>query len=249
MGIAKRKIAVYFTPAEYLARKHDGKTIVVVVDILRATTSICTALENGVAAIIPVSGLAEAKDLKKKGYIVASERNSDTLDFADMGNSPLHFLDENIRGKEIVLSTTNGTRAIEAAQDAFQVLIGSFLNISALSEYLSEQKEAVTILCSGWKGVYNLEDTLFAGALTRRLLQSGHFMLGNDAALSAYVLWIEISPAFSQFIKGTDAAKRLIKKGLKEEVHYCTKLDTAHCVPLLKAGKIVNISNHPSETN
>ncbi len=250
MGVDKRKIKVFFTPGEYLARRHDDKQIVVVVDILRATTSICTAIENGVAAIIPVAGLKDAKNYKSKGYIVASERDSNTMDFADMGNSPLHFMDEKIRGKEVVLSTTNGTKAIEAAKDVRQLLIGSFLNLSALTTYLCTQKEHVTVLCSGWKGVYNLEDSLFAGALAEHLLQNGNFALDNDAALSAFTLWNTMSPELAQNMEGTEAAKRLTMKGLKLEVDYCQKIDTASCVPCLKEAKIINIAdNVRPETN
>jgi len=160
----KRKIEVCFSPAMYHSF-HDDNSIIVIVDILRATTAMCTAFMNGAKSLIPVSTLEEAKEYKSKGYLVAAERDGIVCDFADFGNSPYNFQREIVEGKTIVYSTTNGTQAINMAKKAYKILVGSFLNISALASYITYENKDVIIFCSGWKDRFSLEDTLFAGAL------------------------------------------------------------------------------------
>ena len=147
------------------------------VDILRATTTICTAVGNGVEAIIPVASHEEARQLKAEGYLVASEKDGVQLDFADFGNSAFSFTRDAIGGKTLVYCTTNGTRTLEIAKGASNIVIGAFINISAVTEWLAGQQKDVVILCSGWKNKFCLEDTLFAGALTERLLDTGLFQV------------------------------------------------------------------------
>jgi 2-phosphosulfolactate phosphatase len=238
-------IEVYFTPEEYIARHSAHNHTTVVVDILRASTTICTALAKGVKAIIPVAQLEEARAYKKQGYLVASERNSDPLAFADFGNSPLDFLNTKLLGKEIVLSTTNGTKSIAAANNSQKVIIGAFINLSSLAQYLIQNEQNVTILCSGWKGVFNLEDTVFAGALSDLLSQSGNYQQGNDGAVAALALWKSVESDFITKMLLSEAAKRLLSKGLKKEIEYCFKVDQVKVVPVLKNGKIITQTLYP----
>jgi len=166
-----------------------SNSIVVIIDVLRASSAICTAFENGASAIIPVAEVAEAREYKSRGYLVAAERDGFVLDFADFGNSPFNFTREKVEGKTIVYSTTNGTGIINIASSAFRTVIGSFLNLSALSEWLVAQDRNVILFCAGWKNRFNLEDTVCAGAIAERLLKSGLFTTICDSTLAAMDLW------------------------------------------------------------
>jgi len=158
-----RTIEVCLTPV--LIHQHDlaGKAVVVV-DIFRATSCIVTGLACGIQSIRPVVEIEETKALGRQGYITAGERGGEQVDGFDLGNSPFDYQDESLRGKRIALSTTNGSQAILKSAGASQVLIGAFLNLESLAEYLIQQSQSVVIHCAGWRGAPNLEDTLFAGA-------------------------------------------------------------------------------------
>src|SRR5437016_4411967 len=127
----KKSVEVCFSPQLFDLFNHEDH-IVVVIDVLRATSSICIAFQNGVDHIIPVSSVDESMALKSQGYLVAAERNGEKIEGFDLGNSPFSYMDEHIRGNKIALTTTNGTQAIYAARNAFKVVVGSFLNLDAL---------------------------------------------------------------------------------------------------------------------
>ncbi len=150
----------------------------VIIDILRATSAICTAFENGAASIIPVATIEEARIYKSKGYLVAAERDGYVLDFADFGNSPFNFTREKVAGKTIVYSTTNGTGIINQASNAGNIVIGSFLNLSSLVRWISDRDKNVILFCAGWKNRFNLEDTLCAGAIAEQAV--GYIFILNN---------------------------------------------------------------------
>ena len=167
----KKNISVCFTPDQF-EKYADGKSIVVIVDLLRATTVISTAFENGINAVIPVQTLEEALAFKnKEGYILAAERNTKPVEGFAYGNSPYHYMNPRMKGKTLVLTTTNGTKAIHLAKK-HKVVTASFVNIDAVSEYLIEESNNIIILCSNWKNLFNLEDPIFSGALLDLLLNS-----------------------------------------------------------------------------
>src|SRR5690554_6495457 len=182
-------LEVCYSPALFDFHKNKD-AIVVVVDVLRATSSICTAFANGVSSIIPVQSKEEALSYKNKGFVIAAERDGLILDFADLGNSPYNFSEELVQGKNVVYSTTNGTKTIQtAASESKAVVIGAFSNISALTEWLIKQQTPVVILCAGWKNRYNIEDTVFAGALSERLLSSTLYTSICDSTTAAIDMW------------------------------------------------------------
>ena len=170
----QKKVEVVFSPEMY-RHFENHQANVVIVDILRATSAICTAFMNGVSQVIPVPTLEEAQSYKQKGYMVAAERDGRVMDFADFGNSPFNFTKERIQGKQVAYSTTNGTRAVHMARNSKMVVIASFLNLTAVYDLLSKKDEDVLIMCAGWKGKFSLEDTLFSGALVEKLLAGGGF--------------------------------------------------------------------------
>ena len=237
------KIETILSPALYPFRKMNGSHICVVIDILRATTSICTAVNNGAKAIIPVKTIEEAKEYKDKGFLVAGERIEDTFPFADWGNSALEFTRQRVEGNEIVHSTTNGTVAIALAKESnpSKIVIGAFSNLSALSNYLSEQENDVQLFCSGWNNTVSLEDMTFAGALAERLLQSGKFENKNDSTHSAIAVWNSAKDDLQGYMEKASHIHRLRKHKMDDVFDYTFQLDTCNVVPGLEDKKIINL--------
>jgi 2-phosphosulfolactate phosphatase len=233
MGNSKNRLEVCISPAIY-SKHADDANLVVIVDILRATSSICAAIHNGVKSLIPVATVEEARNMKEKGYMVASERDGYVLDFADFGNSPFNFTPEKVQGKEIVYSTTNGTRCIHMASHSKAVVIGSFLNISSLSEWLIAQNAPVLIFCASWKDRFSLEDTVFAGALAERLLNSGKYESICDGVTAAIDLWTMARTDLFRYIQKSAQKGRLASKGLDDCIEYCLTPDQTTVVPIFK---------------
>ncbi|MBI5219153.1 MAG: 2-phosphosulfolactate phosphatase [Bacteroidia bacterium] len=242
MSEQKNLIEVCFSPVLFPYYQNDD-SIVVVVDILRATTTICTAFHNCVKELIPVAGIEEAREYKKKGYIVAAERDGIILDFADIGNSPENFAPEIVKGKTVVYSTTNGTQAIEMASSCSKVAIGCFLNLDALSEWLTLQGKNIIILCAGWKNKFNLEDTVFSGALTEKLLNTGKFDTICDSALASADLWNIAKNDIINYMTKAAHRRRLKKMKLDHVIPYCFSLNRTNVIPIVSKNKIINISS------
>ena len=169
----------------------DRKSIVVVVDVLRATSTMCIAFEKGIEKMIPVSTVEEALEYRESNpnYILAAERNGAPVKGFDFGNSPQSYLELDMSGKTVVMTTTNGTKSISIAKKDHDVAIGSLLNLDAISKWLISQERDVIIFCAGWKDKFNLEDTLFAGALAQQLVDSDLYNNFCDATQAAQILW------------------------------------------------------------
>ncbi len=242
----KNKIEVCFTPAIFKLFENP-EAIVVIVDILRATSAICTAFMNGVRRIIPVATLEEAQLYKNKGYMVAAERDGIVRDFADFGNSPFNFTSERIAGKEIVYSTTNGTNSIMLAKNHFRVLIGAYLNISAISEYVISQRRDLLILCAGWKNKFNLEDTLFAGALSDLVLADDGYYTICDSALASMDIWSMAKSNLLGYVEKAAQRHRLKKNKLDDVIEYCHTFDQTNIIPALKDTYLVKLDELESK--
>lgn len=230
------KLEVSFSPDLYNVYRND-EAIVVVIDIFRATSAICNAFEFGVNSIIPVKEVEEAKEYQQKGYIAAAERQGQVVEGFDLGNSPFHYMNDEVRGRDVVLTTTNGTRAISIALDAHQIVIGSFLNITALSNYLKKQERDVLLLCAGWKGRYNLEDSLFAGAMVDRLAGDVFNEL-SDSATSAQHMFHSAKGDYDAFLKNSSHRRRLSNLNLEKDIAFCLREDETEIVPILKDGAL-----------
>ena len=234
----KKPVEVCFSPGLFQDILTKDDFIVVLVDVLRATTTIITAVANGVEAIIPVATHDEARWLKSQGFLVASEKDGVQVDFADFGNSAFSFTSDAIGGKTLVYCTTNGTRALEIAKGASSIAIGAFVNISALTEWLAGRRKNVVILCSGWKNKFCLEDTLFAGALTQRLLNTGLFQSDCDSANAAMDLWNLAEGDVLGYIEKAAQRHRLKKLGLDDVIPYSFACDQVKVVPVFD-GKLI----------
>ncbi|MBN2680868.1 MAG: 2-phosphosulfolactate phosphatase [Bacteroidales bacterium] len=226
------KLEVCFSPIQFPLFQTDDK-IVVVVDILRATTVITTMFINGVNKVIPVKTIEEAKELKKTGLLVVAERDGQKLDFADFGNSPFYFTKEVVENKTLVYSTTNGTNALTLGLNSNKVIVGSFLNISSIVEYLNKSLTDVIILCAGWKDRFSLEDCLFAGALTKKLLEAGCFYTKCDSANASVDLWEKAQENLDAYLEKVAQKHRLQKLGLHNVIPYCFEHDKTNLIPYL----------------
>lgn len=229
------------SPALFNRFENKG-AIVVIIDVLRASSAICTAFSNGAVSIIPVAEISKAKEYKKQGYLVAAERDGFVLDFADFGNSPFNFTREMVKGKTIVYSTTNCTRIIELASSSYKTVIGAFINISALSDWLLKEGRDVILLCAGWKDKVNLEDTLCAGAFAQRLLKDPVFYTICDSAKLGLDLWEIAGTDPLGYIEKAAQRSRLREKGLDDCIEYCMTPDKSRAIPLMENGRLKDIT-------
>ena len=235
----KKNISVCFT-ADQFDKFSDGKSTVVVVDLLRATSVISTAFMQGVKEIIPVQTLEEALFYKgKKGYIVAAERNAKPIDGFDYGNSPYHYINADVEGKILVLTTTNGTKAINNAKD-HKVITASYINIDAVVQYLLKDNKDVIILCSGWKGFFNLEDPIFAGTLSNVLLDSNKFSSVCDSLFASIELMKNAGDNLFEYLSNSSHRRRLKSLNMEEDTRYClSPPKKSDIIPILKGDRLI----------
>ena len=216
-------------------------SIVVIIDVFRATSTIATALYNGAARVIPVSGVDECKKLGSEldGCITAGEREGKVIEGLQYGNSPAEYPREFIEGKTLVITTTNGTKLLHMAfaQGCSQVITGSFPNLSAVCEHLIKQNKNVILGCSAWKDKINLEDTLFAGAVISRVKE--HFTIHDDSSLMAEEVYKMHQDNLYDFIQRTTHWHRLAAYGLHKDLKYCISIDIANVLPVYRDGNLV----------
>jgi len=236
----QKKVEVSFSPALFSSYFNDSDCNVVVVDVFRATSAICTAFAHGVERIIPVSSVEEARAYQKEGFMVGAERDGQIVEGFDFGNSPFSYMDEKLKGKTLVLTTTNGTKAINIAKSANQILIGSFLNLKYLADYLIEDEKDVLILCAGWKNRFNLEDTLFAGALVKMLVNSPIMSNLADSAIAASYLFKIAENDLRGFIENSSHRKRLKRLNLEEDINYCLQESILDVIPVFEQNCLIN---------
>ncbi len=238
MEDTRPKVEVCFSPNLYHLHKEDHE-IVVVIDVLRATSAMCAALHYGVEAIIPVATLEEAREYQSQGYIAGAEREGKVVEGFSFGNSPFAFMNEEFKGKTIVLSTTNGTRTIQVAANSETLVIGSLVNLEVLIEWLIEQKKNVLCLCAGWKDKFNLEDTICAGAIAHGLLETGEFRSEEDSSIAAKYIFLSASDNYFGYLKSSSHRRRLSHLNIKQDIIYCLTPNQTSIIPILKDGKLV----------
>jgi len=235
-----RSIEVCLSPALYPFRHTIGPHCTLVVDILRFTTALVAAFDQGAAEVLPAATLEEASQLKQKGFAVAAERDGKRLPFADYGNSPAGFSQASIAGTTLVYSTTNGTVAMHTASPDGPVAAACFNNFSAVCQWALQQRTAVVILCSGWKNLLSAEDTVCAGAIAAELLKSGLFYPQGDEAMTAVQLWKTAKDQLEQFITETSHYQRLLKLGINPLPTFTAAIDSSASVPVFDGKSIKN---------
>ena len=235
----QKNISVCFT-ADQFEKYADGKSTVIVVDVLRATSVISTAFMEGVKAVIPVQTLDEALSYKgKEGFIVAAERNAKPIEGFDYGNSPFHYINADVAEKTLVLTTTNGTKAIYNAKE-HKVITASYINIDAVAKYLIDEHNDVIILCSGWKGVFNLEDPIFAGSLATLLLASGKYDSNCDSLFASRQLLNNANGDLFKYLSDSSHRRRLKSLNMEDDTRFCLAPPIkSNIIPILKGDKLV----------
>ena len=218
-----------------------SQATVVIIDILRATTTIATALYNGARYIIPVDSVAKCIELGRQiNCVTAGERDGKIAEGLRYGNSPFEYGREFINGKILVLTTTNGTRLLHMALDkgAREILTGSFSNLDAITEYLLKKKNNVILACAAWKDRINIEDSLFAGAVIERVRE--HFNIECDASHIAANLYQTAAGDLYGFMKNNNAShyNRLMAYGLEKDIRYCLQPNLANILPIYEDGKL-----------
>ena len=237
------KPALFTVLSPALLHLYDvSSSIVVIIDVLRATSTITTALYNGAKEVIPVDTVAECIRLgNQTAGITAGERDGLIAAGLSHGNSPFEYPAEFVAGKTLVLTTTNGTKLLHMALDkgAKGVITGSFPNLSAVCDYLVAMKMPVVLGCAAWKDRMNIEDTLFAGAVISRIKH--HFSINCDSSQVAETMYNEAKADLYEFMKLKNASHfhRLSRLGLEKDIRYCLTADIANILCLYEQGKLV----------
>lgn len=238
----KALLEICLSPA--LLDLYDLKdTIVVVIDIFRATTTMSVAMANGAASIYPFKKVEECLAFKKQkpDVISAGERNGIIVEGMDKGNSPAEFSVDIINDKSLALTTTNGTKILHMSMAAEEIVIGSFVNIDNVVAYLKKKNQKVLLACAGWKDKVNMEDSLFAGAVASALKNDFHIQC--DSSKMCMDLWslTDKGNRLYEVLKGSSHYNRLSGFGAHKDLVICTSLNTHPCLPVYQDGKIINI--------
>lgn len=213
--------------------------LVVVVDIFRATSTMVAALAHGVTEILPFADLESCRAMQAQGYLIAGERDGLTAPGFELGNSPVAYIDGKYAGRKLAMTTTNGTVALEKSKGAAAVLIGAFPNLKATATYIQSRNLDVVIHCAGWKGRFNLEDSLFAGALAMELAESHSNV--DDGALAMRTLFAQASGNLADYLSQASHAKRLQNHGIEDDIDFCLSLNRYEQVVGLAANEALRV--------
>src|SRR6201994_2247226 len=230
------KPALYTALSPALLHLYDlNHAIVVIIDVLRATSTIATALYNGAKCVIPVDSVAKCIELGRQiDGITAGERDGMIAEGLAHGNSPFEYPRDFVGNRTLVLTTTNGTKLLHMALDrgAGHIVTGSFPNLDAVCQYIIAQNQPVVLGCAAWKDRVNLEDMLFAGAVINQV--KDHFSINCDSSQIGETVYLEARKDLFGFMSDKDASHyhRLMGYGLEKDIRYCLTPDVANVLPL-----------------
>jgi 2-phosphosulfolactate phosphatase len=237
------KVDVFFAPTELTDRDLTG-SVVAVIDVLRATSTIVEAMANGARRIMPAADMDDAMRLAqtfgRSEVLLCGERAARKIDGFDLGNSPLEFTSDAVADKLVVMTTTNGTPALVAGEAADRCIVASYLNLSATAADLKSSGKPIVIMCAGREGRFSLDDALCAGSLIRAL-QGGRRLrvLMNDAALAAFALESRYQTKLGAVMRRTSAARQIIEAGHEPDIEYCLTRDRHDVVPVMSDRQII----------
>ncbi len=238
------KPSLYTSLSPALLPLYDvSSSIVVIIDVLRATSTIATALYNGAKCVIPVDSVQKCIEIGRQiEGITAGERDGKIAEGLEYGNSPFEYPREFIAGKTLVLTTTNGTKLLHMALEkgAQQIITAAFSNLDAVCAYLQERKQPVILGCSAWKDRVNIEDTLLAGAIIHRI--GSAYDINCDSSKIAQTLYLDGKKDLYAFMKKQNAShfQRLSGYGLEEDIRYCLTPNVAGALPVYAEGKLTS---------
>jgi 2-phosphosulfolactate phosphatase len=214
---------------------------VIVIDALRATSTLITALAGGAKGVVPAETVQQAKQLQKEGDLLGGERSCRKIPGFDLGNSPFEYTPELVGGRRIVMTTTNGTRGIQKAQKAHHVLAGSFLNGTACAKAAHHLQRDIVIVCAGTQDVFSWEDGLCAGFISDALIRQAAVELG-DFGLAMLAGYRHVRERIEEALLGTSNGKRLTKLGFRGDIVFCAQRDKFGIVPVLQQGTMVPLA-------
>lgn len=216
---------------------------VVVIDVLRACSTIATALNNGARSVVPVADMAQAgkiaSNLDQQSYLLGGERDGENIEGYHLGNSPLEYSEKRVSGRTIILNTTNGTVAIAGARAADHLLIGTFLNAGRVVDFVREAGKDVTIICAGWRNRVSLEDTLCAGLMLYRIWDGKEPAAVSDTAHIAFTQYAHDRGDLNQALNRCNHAQWLTRRGYGDDVEYCFQLDALPVLPYYRESRLV----------
>nr|MBN2278844.1 2-phosphosulfolactate phosphatase [candidate division Zixibacteria bacterium] len=234
---------LFLIPGSVSEERLAGKTLVMI-DVLRASTTICQSLRAGARAVIPVERPGEAAELRSKlgveDTILGGERKGIKIDNFDLGNSPLEYTEERVKGKVVILTTSNGTQGYARANASKLIITAGLVNISRVARKVAEAGQDVAIICAGEEGDFSIEDTLCGGMLIERLLIGENLdMELNDAASLALLLYRSNKDRLKQTIAHGEHGRYLKQIGFDDDVRLATEADSIAVLPVLKDRRIV----------
>jgi 2-phosphosulfolactate phosphatase len=241
MAISKPSLNTALSPA--LLHLYDASyAVVVIIDVLRATSTIATALCNGAKYVVPVDSVSKCIELGRQiDCITAGERDGRIAEGLSHGNSPFEYPSEFVGGKILVLTTTNGTKLLHLALEkgAKNIITGSFTNLSAVCDFLIKQDQNVILSCAAWKDKVNIEDLLFAGAVVNRV--KDHFAIDCDSSGIAETVYLDAKKNLYGYMEKKNAShfNRLLGFGLEKDIRYCLTPDKANVLPFYEDGKLL----------
>jgi 2-phosphosulfolactate phosphatase len=235
------KIDVYALPSSVQEKELKDRTAVVI-DVLRASSTIITALHNGCKEVIPLTDIEEAitlsKNYERDAFLLGGERNAQKIDGFDLSNSPCEYTPDVVAGRTVLITTTNGTKAIKRASDAKEVIIGGFLNAEAVARYIGQLDESAAFICAGTEGKFSLDDILAVGAILDSLERMGKQMDMDDLALVCMHMYSTYKGDLKKALEGTYHYRNLVKAGFESDVDYCIQLNLIPTIPVYREGVI-----------
>jgi 2-phosphosulfolactate phosphatase len=233
------RLDTVFLPCELPARPRPEGTAVVI-DVIRATTTIVTAFQHGVRAVLPVASPEEARSVLVTipGALLAGERGGRRISGFDLGNSPREFTTEAIADRDVILSTSNGTKTLRAVGEGRRVGIAAFLNCAAVADWLSVRQEDSLVVCSGYEGIFSLEDAVCAGAIVERVLSHSMPPTLGDGARACLTLWERFGADLPGLLQGSGWGRHIVAIGLGADLEICARLDVTDVVPVMVEGRI-----------
>lgn len=235
------KIDVYALPSN-VNEKELKDRVAVVIDVLRASSTIITALHNGCKEVIPLIDIEEAinfsKNYERGAFLLGGERNALKIEGFDLSNSPYEYTRDVVEGRTLLITTTNGTKAIRKASEAKEVIIGGFLNVEAVTQYIGQKNEDVAFICAGTEGKFSLDDILAVGAMLDTLQHMGRPLEMDDLGLVCLQMYSNHKHDLRNVLERTYHYKNLVKAGFESDVDYCIQLNLLPTVPVYREGII-----------
>lgn len=232
-----------FATHQDLEKMDLGGRTVVVIDTLRATSSIIAALAQGCKQVVPVRTPHEAKILStgwpKEKVLLGGEDKGESIEGFTLGNSPTEYAEMDLRGKTLFLATTNGTVALEQASEAAEILVGALLNVEKVAACLAEKEEPLALCCAGTRGRFSLEDTLTAGAILERLQDKKVPLKLCDLGIAALRLYSSCKKEMKSLVASNFFGRLGCRQLEEKELDFCMQVDAYSILPHLNSGRIV----------